>query len=227
MANQVIYVTNLTNAAYVGNGDGIILPRGLSNVQTFTGSGTTPAPFTWVKPSTGSWIRVECWGAGGAACGGGGAFTSITIPVGAVPGSTVAVVAGGGGLFPTGPGANSTFGPYGPGGTITGFGGNASPTSPTLSGGGGGGAERAATSTGGNPGGGDRDSNGILFGGGGGSKTASGGSSVYGGGGGGVTGGTSVFGGAGGSGAVPGVIPGGGGGLTANGAAGQVRVFVF
>lgn len=235
MANQVIYTASLTNASYVGSGAGMTGLGGFSNVQTFTGSGTTPAPFTWRKPSTGNWLRVECIGAGGSNCGGGGGCTVVTIPMASVPGSTVAVVAGGGTAFPASPSGinapNSTFGPYGPGGTITGYGGATNPISLGLGGGGGGSTAAASGSTGGGSDGGPGSggSPGIIFGGGGGGRGPfTGGTSVYGGGGGsGVTGGASVFGGAGGSGPLPGVIPGGGGGPNANGAAGQVRVIVF
>ena len=77
MASETIYTDALTNATYVGASGtitGTIQPvLGVSNVQTFISAG----PATWIKPSSGTWVRVECIG-GGA---GGGSVATRLIPV--------------------------------------------------------------------------------------------------------------------------------------------------
>ena len=97
-----------------------------------TGSKSYELSGTWSKPSSGTFVRVQCWGAGGgggrwnhmvynpylysASGGGGGGFATKDIPFSTLP-ATVAVTVGTGGVgsVPEGngtPGGNSSFGAF-------------------------------------------------------------------------------------------------------------------
>ena len=178
MASETIYTQNLTNATYVGTSGtitGDIQPvLGVSNVQVFASAG----PATWIKPSSGTWVRVECIGGGGGggyACGGGGGgFSFALFPISTFPGPVAVVVGAGGSNGPVNPapglggnGVNSTFN----GTSVIGYAGGAGGG---PAGGGGGGMAGAGTNgTPGAQGGGDGQpspisADGIVFGGGGG-----------------------------------------------------------
>jgi len=202
---------------------GAPLSGGVTNIQTFTSSGT------WSKPTGGTLTRIQVWGGGGSGAkgqstgshggGGGGAYNELWIPTASL-GSTETVTIGDGGAAQTvantagNPGTNTTFGAFltgyagGGGGWITGGGGGAG-------GGGGGVAAAGATgsgATGGASGDGISAGSTSIFGGGGGNGSAAagfnGGSNTFGGGGGGGShgdgssavgnGGASTFGGGGG-----------------------------
>ena len=198
-----------------------------NNSQTFTASGT------WTKPASGTFAKVQVWGAGGGAGGpsgaggGGGSYKEHTFRMSDLASSySVTIGAGGAG----GGGGSSSFGTL-----LYGYGGGAGAGSSTTAGAGGGTwANTAATfndvvNLSGEGAGGDSPTPGNFIGGGGTQK------SIYGGGGGGYNGGaggTSMLGGNGGSSGGAGVAPGGGGGAPVSGAGsagarGEVRVFVW
>lgn len=214
------------------------------SIQTFNSSGT------WSKPSSGSMVLVEAWGAGGGGGtvnrgggGGGGAYACRVLPLSSLAATetvTVAASAAAGSA-----GGNSAFGAH-----LTAYGGAAGQSSAGGFGGGGGGQMGAGSGvsagapTGyygqGGVDGGDGGA-GHFHGGGGGAGGGglmgpgkSGGDSVYGGGGGVGSGdaggapGTSLYGGAGGGAGGAGTQPGGGGGgAGGTGAAGRVKVTVW
>lgn len=221
---------------------GITVP----NQQTFNSSGT------WTKPSSGTYAKVQVWGAGGGggggggfgSGGGGGSYKEATFLLSAL-GATETVTlnaagAGGTGTNNGGNGGTSTFGSW-----ITAYGGTGgNGSSVGVVGGAGGGMFATATAgtrfndlsdgtavtegTGGNS---TRGISGDFTGGGGGSGSGSnkGGNSIYGGGGGAggnasPGGGSSSFGGAGGNTNSAGTQPGGGGGggSSTNGGAGAL-----
>jgi len=96
-----------------------IATGGIVDVQTFTQSGT------WTKPSSGTWLHVEIWSAGGggarntglhvASGGNGGGYRDFWLPLSLFGATeTVTVGAGGAGSTTNGtngsPGGNSSFG---------------------------------------------------------------------------------------------------------------------
>ena len=214
-----------------------------SNVQTFTGSGTSATTGNWTKPIAGSQVLIECWGGGGASTGGGGGYSSNIVPFSSITTNSVPYSIAGGGLHPAGPGGKTIFGPYagpvtstsnvtayGGGGNIGGGGGMSSAGAVGPAGAGGGPAVPSSSNPNSLTGGSGTPITGVrgLFYGGGGGGVTTGGSSVYGGGGGaGTTAGTSIYGGSGSIGANVGAPSGGGGGPTGNGGPGLVRVTVF
>lgn len=213
-----------------------ITGRWALNVQTFTSTGSN----TWNRPSTGSYARIQIWGAGGSGGragdaeagggGGGGGYNEITVALSALDSTETCSVGTGGAAVTSdnvsgSAGGNTTFADSGEliAGVFTAYGGGGgSGTGTSNSGGGGGGPSGAggtAASLNAGAGDGGADNSEIDAFGGGGSDNAgpTGGHSFFGGGGGG-------FGGSvGGVGTTP--FPGGGsfyGGGGGGGAGGTV-----
>ena len=172
--------------------------------QTFDSSGT------WTKPGTGTWAKIECWGAGGSGGrynsaagggggGGGGAYSTYQVLLASLA-SSVSVTIGAGGASITSGSTNGTIGGTTSFGTLLyAYGGGGGSGAGNGGGGGGGGVLSAGSTslgTSGYPGGtpdvtgtatalGDEaNSNGGGGGGGGNAAPSTGGRAVYGGGGG-------------------------------------------
>ncbi len=224
-----------------------------ADLTVFTASGTWTKPTGYPDDTK---VVVELWGAGGGGArsgtgrisggGGGGGYTVSQFALADLP-SSVSVTIGAGGTGRTGSsgagtdGGNSTFGSL-----LTAYGGAGGLDVSSGNGGGGGGGEltKGTGANGGSIGGGSSASPAKMpfGGGGGGNANGSGGAAIYGGGGGGGggngnPGGVSLFGGGGGVGgdgspnASAGLAPagGGGGGINvngANGARGEVRIWI-
>lgn len=179
------------------------VPAGFTQ-QTFDSSGT------WTKPGTGTWAKIECWGAGGSGGrynsaagggggGGGGAYSTYQVLLASLA-SSVSVTIGAGGASITSGSTNGTIGGTTSFGTLLyAYGGGGGSGAGNGGGGGGGGVLSAGSTslgTSGYPGGtpdvtgtatalGDEaNSNGGGGGGGGNAAPSTGGRAVYGGGGG-------------------------------------------
>ena len=219
----------IPNSAAAGTRSLIEFIGGAFRVLSGSGSGSGSSRYFWRFTESGTWqkpdglpddamVVVEMWGGGGANAGGGGAyglyrFRAIDIP------ASVPVSVGAGGTSPYGEGGRTNFGTLAHtyGGSI----------------GGGGELQAGSLTAGGDCGGGSPSANArTIYGGGGGGRRAQsgpGGHAVYGGGGGAAgkgNAGVSRYGGNGGTSETSGQAPGGGGGQSANGARGEVRIWI-
>ena len=182
----------ISTGAFIGNGAGINITA--SNVQVFQGPGApvvTGGTFTWIKPTTGSMVLIECWGGGGGGGdygggGGGGGYNYGYFPMAIFPGPAVVLIGDGGAAASSpstagSPGLHSNVSLSPTSNLVTGWGGGGgtggTPPATTGPGGGGGGMAGmggpgpagglqgggvAPTSAGGIP----QSSLGVIFGGG-------------------------------------------------------------
>jgi len=146
----------ISTGAFIGNGSGINITA--SNVQVFQGPGApvaTGGTFTWIKPTTGSMVLIECWGGGGGGGdfgggGGGGGYDYAYFPMNIFPGPAIVTVGAGGAAaaspFTAGtPGLQSNVSLSPTSNLVTGWGGagGVGGTAPATTGPGGGGGGMA------------------------------------------------------------------------------------